>query len=42
VRGKDKQQLKVFSYTSLQQRVSDDRPLRPTLISAEESREPQA
>jgi hypothetical protein len=37
MRGKDEQQLDVFSYVSLEQRVPQDHPLRPLRIMTDEA-----
>ena len=37
MRGKDEQQLDVFSYISPEQRVPQDHPLRPLLVMTDEA-----
>src|ERR1035438_8733962 len=37
MRGKDEQQLDVFSYISPEQRVSQDHPLRPLRVMTDEA-----
>ncbi len=37
MRGKDEQQLDVYSYVSAEQRVPQDHPLRPLRILADEA-----